>query len=88
MIIVLIIIMYSTYSTGQMCLCNLCVGGCVHSLLMPVSYRKALLHSTLLVQRATRMWWTLSSGQEPVSNLPARYGDCTTQCSVFVVHSA
>ena len=66
MTIVLIIIMYSTYSTGQMYLCNLCMGGCVHSLFISVSYRKALLHSTLLVRRATQMWWTLSSGQEPV----------------------
>ena len=32
------------------------------------------------------MWWTISSGQEPVSTCPW-YGDCTTQCSVFSVHA-
>ena len=59
---------------------------CVLPLLISLSYRLAVLHSTLPVTRAILMWWTLSSGQESVSTRPVGYGDCciiiVTACGV------
>ena len=52
-----------------------------------MSYRKALLHSILLVRMATLMWWTLSSGQEPVSIRPAWYEDCCIIISYSSIHT-
>ena len=68
----------------RVCTCT----SCFDSILTVASHRVVQLLSTLPVSMVTQMWWTISSGQEPVSTWPTQYGDCTTQCSVFSVHSA
>ena len=56
------------------------------------SHRVVELLYTIPVSKVTLMWWTISSGQEPVSTWPPGYGDCTALnnavYSVYTVHDA
>ena len=56
------------------------------------SHRVVELLYTIPVSKVTLMWWTISSGQEPVSTWPTWYGDCTALnnavYSVYTVHDA